>query len=504
MATAKRVVRPPRIERPTGLPMWFKIALGLLATLVAAHFYLMYQINKAADGLVQTVNMFAAGSHRGGYYTWDGNLGIRRLRIESGTENPTSLAIAEFELDTPGWWWVLQLLNPAQTPNMSRAMAAFGNSQTSLLPAADQLHVHLRGVELDVSGVLPPGLPDVGFSSGALFETEGCSNVRYFVPLNLQRDLGLAYKQTDLSFGYRATGPDQVLVDMSYEAPGVTRSRVEMDFSTAAPRRFLENPGNSTKLQAIRWIVTDMGFVEARNRWCAEQAKVDADEFQRRHITTVRRVLEVFGIRLTPETEAVYSSFASAGGTLTIAAKVPSSASAPSFAAYSAEEQWNTLNPQIGHNNDARIPLALEFVPARPLPRAYSGSVWDLIAKRADSGAAVADPLAAFGAQMRGMATQAQADQSVEAAPAEPPKPAPSHPSAPVPTTIGMDTASLTAVIGQRVSIQSSDGRARVGILTAVEPLVLTIEVAAGNGKAKLDFTRERIRAVVINPRERR
>jgi len=34
--------------------------------------------------------------------------------------------------------------------------------------------------------------------------------------------------------------------------------------------------------------------------------------------------------------------------------------------------------------------------------------------------------------------------------------------------------------------------------------LVLTIEVAAGNGKAKLDFTRERIRAVVINPRERR
>jgi len=59
--------------------MWAKIVGGSVAALVAAHFYLLHQINQVADDLVQAASMFANASHRGGYYTWDGNLGIRNF-----------------------------------------------------------------------------------------------------------------------------------------------------------------------------------------------------------------------------------------------------------------------------------------------------------------------------------------------------------------------------------------------------------------------------------------
>ena len=369
-----------------------------------------------------------------------------------------------------------------------------------MLPSTDSLFVRLRGFELDVNDLLPPGLPDIGFTTGVPFETEGCSNIRYFVPLQLQNDLRLPYERTDLSVGFAVTGSDQVTMSMQIEAPGLVSSSFEVDWQTDQPRRILDSDGVGERARALRWIIDDRGFNAARNSWCAEQAGVDADEFQRRHITTVRRILEVYGVRMAPETESVYSTFAGNGGVLTMEAKWPSEMSAELYAQYPAEQKWQVLDAQIWHDNDAGIPMALSFVRPRPLPQAFSGSVYDLLARNADAAAASdTSPLAGLGERMRAMTTPAP-DAAAAAAPKPVEAPAPRPPSRPQPTPIGLDTPSLIAAIGETVSIETDDGRTRVGKLTAVNPKTLTIQRRVSGGKADLDFSRERIRAVIANP----
>lgn len=504
---SKRPARPVIVERrSSGFPLWLKIVGGLVATLVGAHFYLIHQINQVADGMVQAAGMFANASHRGGYYTWDGNLGIRKLRIESSTGGTAGLSMAALELETPGWWWVLQLANPLESraERLGRAFSPLsGEQRGTLLPATDHLHLRMRGFELEINELVPPGLPDVGFSSGAPFETEGCSGVRYFVPLQLQQDLRLRYERTDLRFGFEATGSDQVTLVAELDAPAVMTSRFELDFATDQPRHFLESDGVGERPTAMRWILSDHGFTEARNAWCAEQAKVDAEEFQRRHITTVRRVLEVYGVRMAPETEAVYSEFARSGGVLTVAASWPNDVSAELFAQYPADQRWQLMQPQIWHDQSEPVPLLLEFVASRPLPSAYSGSVYDLLARNADVGTATATtPLAQLGERMRAAsaATAATAEQAPngEAKPAA--APIPQRPTKVLPTPIALDTGSLIAAIGERVAIESDDGRSRIGTLTVVTPTVVTIHVRINGGQADLDFSRERIRSVTANP----
>lgn len=501
----KRAVRIPASGRSSRVPMWMKILGITIAAVVAAHFYLMHQINSFADELVRSVGMFASASHRGGYYTFEGDLGIRKLRIEPGGDSSAGLSVSELELDTPGWWWVLQLMNPVESrgARVSRSFDRLAGSSQPVLPAADSLHLRMRGFELDVNDLLPPGMPQVGFTTGVPFEVEGCSHIRYLLPLQLRSDLGLPYQRTDLSIGFAASASDQVTASLQIAVPDVVTSSLEFDFKTDQPRRFLEMDGVGERLAAMRWIINDQGFNAARNRWCAEQAGVDADEFQRRHITSVRRILEVYGVRMAPETEAVYSAFASSGGILTMAATWPAELSPELYAQYPAEQKWEVLNPRITHDNGADTPLALSFVRPRPLPSAFSGSVYDLLARNADAAADAGpgdSPLSALGERVRALTAapeEAQAAPEVAEPKAAPPPP---QPAAPTATPIGLDTPSLIAAIGEWVSIETDDGRKRSGRLTAVDPKTVTIQQKVSGGTATLDFSRERIRAVVANP----
>ncbi|GMU42434.1 MAG: hypothetical protein DYH17_02185 [Xanthomonadales bacterium PRO6] len=499
---AKRPTRPVVVAKKTGLPAWVKMVLGAAGVLVAGHFYLLHRIGEVADGLVQTLSMFANASHRGAYYTWDGNLGFRRLSIQPQTGGASSLVVQEVELQTPGWIWVLRAFNPAA--GGGGLIGPLGRSLgVGDLPAADRLRLLLRGVELDLNSLLPPGMPDMGFASGALFETEGCSNLRYFVPLQLRSDLGLPYVSTDLAIGYTVTGNDQLRVDFSYESPGLAASRFEVDWRTRDPRRFLDGGDAEQKPLAMRLVFEDRGFLAARNRWCAEQAGVDADEFQRRHITTVRRVFEIYGLRLSPESEEVYSDFARSGGTLTVEATWP----ATRLDQYPPADRLRLMQPQIWRNSNRRQPLGLEFIRPRPLPAAFAGSVYDLLARKEDLADANAPaPLTALGSSIGKLAAPAASAAPEESQPAPEAVPEQSgrkRPSTPQPTSIGLATENLIAAIGERVEVRTDDGRSRVGTLVSVDPKVLTIQVAVSGGKADLSFTRARVRAVIANPQLR-
>ena len=119
--------------------------------------------------------------------------------------------------------------------------------------------------------------------------------------------------------------------------------------------------------------------------------------------------------------------------------------------------------------------------PSRPLPQAFSGSVYDLIARNADAGMRRYDDAPGPARRSHARADDAPPDADAprrcrEAAPAA--AAPPQRPSRPQPTPIGLDTPSLIAAIGEPVAIETDDGRSRIGRLTAVDKTTLTIQQA--------------------------
>ncbi len=141
------------------------------------------------------------------------------------------------------------------------------------------------------------------------------------------------------------------------------------------------------------------------------------------------------------------------------------------------------------------------------MPAAFSGSVFDLLARNADAAEpGAATPLAELSERISALKPsepEAAPAANAEPAAAEPSRPAP-RPAGPQPTPIGLASENLIAAIGERVAIETDDGRSRIGTLVAVEPKTLTIRMVVSGGKADLSFSRERIRAVIANPSSRR
>lgn len=500
---AKVSPRAPRERAPqSAVPTWAKVAGGFVLLLAALHFTIIWKIGRFADELTGSISPMVPASHGGGYYTWEGDLGIRRFRVES-LDGKAYLSIKGLELDTPNWFWTLGLVNPLGNRGGASQILARSRGD-GLLPSARQLHLRFRGMDLEVNHLLPPGTPNLSFSSAALFETEGCSGVRYFVPLNLTRDLRLPYVQTDLSMGYQVMGTDAARIEFVLDAPGVMTTRYEMDVRTSQPERLLDGSDPAQRVSAVRLIFEDHGFVAARNAWCAEQAGVDADEFQRRHLSTVRRVLEVYGVRMTPETETVYQAYARDGGRLVIEAELPDSFDAQRFSALSGENALAMLGARIRHGEDAAVPMTLDFVKPRPLPRAYGGSVWDLLARAEDSTAvAEVSPLGVLGERVRALTRdEAAADPLADLGEKEPEPPKPVEPER---IELTLDTAALNTAVGRRVEIVTVGGQRHTGELIAVGDKTITLKLQVSGGRADLDFERERIKsaAIVRPPRQR-
>jgi hypothetical protein len=500
---AKRSVRVVKeTGEQGGVPTWAKVLGGVTLLLAGLHFSITWKVGSFADQMTSAISSITPASHGGGYYTLGGDLGIRRFRVES-PDGQSYLSIKGLELDTPHWFWTLALVNPLSDRGSPGRIFARARGE-HLLPAARSLHVRLRGVDVEFNSLLPPGTPNLSFASAALFETEGCRNVRYFVPLNLTRDLRLAYVQTDVSMGYRAMGPDLAVAEFVLDAPGVMTTRYEMDVRTSDPGHLLEAADPAQRVTGVRLLFEDHGFIAARNRWCAEEAGVDADEFQRRHLSTVRRVLEVYGVRMSPETETVYQAFARDGGRLAIEVDLPDSFDAQRFSTLSPENQWALLGARIRHGEAAAAPMTMDFVKPRPLPRAYAGSVWDLLARAEDTTeVAEVSPLGVLGERVRALTREeGQADPLADTGPVLPEPPKPVEPER---IELTLDTASLSGAIGRRVEVVTVNGQRQVGELIAVGDKTITIKRQVSGGRADLDFERERIKsaAIVRPPRQR-
>lgn len=491
------------------VPTWARVLIGLVLLLFGLHWVIVSRIEEFGDSLVNAARVFTSASHRGAYYTWRGDLGIRGLRIESPAGGGALLQVDRLELETPGWGWTLRAIAPwsGGGGRARRGMSTLSSGDGGL-PSASSLHVHLKGVEFDMVSLLPAGTPEPGLASGVPFETAGCSGVRYFVDLNLRDDLGLRHRGADLSVGYRSSPPDRVLVEARYEVANVASVLYEMEMRSSDSGNFLDALDFGERPLSYRVVLQDLGFNRARNAWCAEKAGIDDDEFQRRHITAVRRLLEVFGVAMSPETEASYQQWARDGGSLELQFRPELSASPAVLAQYTPQQAWAVMAAQIRHGDEPFQPMTLEFVPARPLPQAYAGSVYDLLARQTDDasgdttesltslGQHVSDVLQGRSPPSGTGSAPRRSEESRQAALA-----ARSRAEEPVP--VALDTASLRAAIGQRVQIEAGDGMRRVGELLSVDEREIVLKVNFSGGSAELSFSRERLIAVHSNPRGR-
>ena len=67
----------------------------------------------------------------------------------------------------------------------------------------------------------------------------------------------------------------------------------------------------------------DLGFVKARNAWCAKKDGVDYRTFVARHVDTVVRMLEAGGLAADAASIEAYRSFAWEGGELAFGGEYP-------------------------------------------------------------------------------------------------------------------------------------------------------------------------------------
>ncbi|BCT91396.1 hypothetical protein LYSHEL_04200 [Lysobacter helvus] len=157
-------------------------------------------------------------------------------------------------------------------------------------------------------GVLGP----IGAISASPFESEGCMQHAYFVRDELVA-MGLKPGKTSLSYDVREAN-DRVTTQIVLMTPGVSRTQYNREETLAKDISVLHLADVATATHAESWDVSDQGFVDARNAWCAKQDGVDKETFVGRHLASVLRLLEVRGLVPDAGTVTSYRDFAWKGG----------------------------------------------------------------------------------------------------------------------------------------------------------------------------------------------
>ena len=156
------------------------------------------------------------------------------------------------QLETEGWVWLLR-----RTFDRQLASAKL-----------DRLHLTLSGVTSD-DGVDPSlgALGPLGALSASPFEAMGCLNDEGWVHSELEA-MGLMPGKTTLEFDFQVKGRD-LLTTIVLHTPEVSTARLERRGQLPAEVNALQIDQAPGPVAYERWQVQDLGFVKARNTWCA-------------------------------------------------------------------------------------------------------------------------------------------------------------------------------------------------------------------------------------------
>lgn len=494
-----------------GLTPWRLFYLGMVYVALPIglfHWYVTLSIVQIADIMLSDYAEDAEVKLKP-FYTWNGDFGIRDLRIQPNDSTIPALTVGEIRLVTPGWVWTLDLFNPpsgghghnlfsrkgrnaAAVDALGRLFGAGDKEPEGLIPPARKLAVVMKDAHVSFDGFLPEGLEMSGMVSGLPYEAEGCSSDHYWSAEDVTL-MGMSYPGSTVSWQYEVQTPGSVTVTSSIESPGIGAGEMSETVTLAKPERYLTSDEDG-KLTELRWHFADYGFNEKRNKYCSSRDHVPSAEFIQRHLAAVRRLAAVGGYALTPEVESRYQHFAEKGGELTVVAHPDTSIAFEHYAQYAPDARARLFNATIEvSGTGAAIPLTVTAVQPQPIPEDYAGTTWELIARE------------------RGLATKPASGDRAKAPTLASLAPKPAADAAPAQTISNkvpeddfaddpesnkhandIAFADLKNFIGHTVRVELESGH-RTGVLESATPGTVVVRVRAVSGQASLTFTKQAV-----------
>lgn len=293
---------PPKSTASTPLMSSLTRIGGVVIPIVIAVFLVFNQ----ANFLIGRALLIAFGDNESRYKSasleWDGDVVAKDFVLYpyDDEDETTTIRFEQVHLETPGWFWFLR------------------NTFDRKLKRAKLERLHLTLTGGSSAAGIDPSLGDLGpfgAISASPFEAEGCMQDGMWIRDELV-EMGLNPEPTTLEFDFR-TEAGQLLTTVVLETKGA--SRVQLDRRGNLPGRdnmlFLDTYADETTSET--WEVQDQGFVAARNRFCAKKDKVEPLRFVDRHVESVVRLMDTFGIAVDAEARSIYRRFARDGGKLT-------------------------------------------------------------------------------------------------------------------------------------------------------------------------------------------
>src|SRR5688500_10371039 len=281
--------------------------LGVLVPVLALGFLVVQQANFLIGRSLLIAFGEAESTYRHAWFELDGDVVAKDLVVYPYDESrEVTVRFDSAHLETPGWVWFVR-----NTFDRSLAHAKL-----------DRLHLTLSGVTSD-DGVDPTlgDLGPIGALSASPFEATGCLNDDLWIQSELEA-MGLMPGKTTLEFDYQVKGK-ALLTAIVLHTPEVSTARLERREQLRVEVNALLLDQFPSLVTQERWQVQDLGFVKARNAWCAKKDGVDYRTFVTRHVDSVVRVLEAGGLAADAASIEAYRSFAWEGGELAFGGEYP-------------------------------------------------------------------------------------------------------------------------------------------------------------------------------------
>lgn len=400
----------------------------VLGVLIALAFLLVHQANfLVGRSLLIAFGNDADSTYKGAWFDLGGNLVASNFELKPyGPEADARLTFEKVRVETPGWGWILRTLRTGK-----------------IVADTDRLHVTLEGGTS--SGGVDPSLGDLGpfgTDTASPFEAEGCMQDSAWLRSELV-EMGLAPGPTVLDFDYTVVGR-KLGSRISLETPGV--SKVILTRHENLPGTI--NPYLLDLTQTMttdeHWQVEDLGFVKARNAFCAKRDGITEADFVVRHVQSVKRLMAIEGLALDQTSLATYSDFARNGGAIAFGGTYINPL--PSDIYYEVRETGAALTRMYGtvERNGRKTAAQWSSITPRPLPGLDSMATFAAMQKESGYGGPTLTPSAIAPAAV-GPGAGAVAELQPAAGPVQVAVPEPAPVAAAVTAPAPAQTAALAA-----------------------------------------------------------
>lgn len=296
---SRSVSRSTRRDRDAGpglgsslvkLVLWIGLPLAILYAV------LWWRVDAAVRQTLDQARGVVDATHAGTRVGINGDVILKRLRLVPRLGGDAFTLRAErLVVQTPGLWWLFR---------------------TSLFGMPREVPSRLGLVLEEYYVDMPPratGEQWLGSLSGMPFDTAGCQREGWM--REDLREMGLSPGASDMSLRLERRGAEGLGIHYHASTPGVGGARATMQF--AVDPRVVQSPElmMGARIEEVRWVFSDEGFIAARNRHCANRHRMSEPEFVQRHVEAVRRLF-ASQFRLEPGAAVTqaYAQFAGEGG----------------------------------------------------------------------------------------------------------------------------------------------------------------------------------------------